>query len=149
FGIPGEASAAPERRGRELRRRAVDHGVGLAVIDAVQNAVVAASEKVALVRPVNEMGPAVASRRGDYAVDERRNLLDDGSRGDSGPVSGQRDRIDEVQPAADGGASAVVEAADDQHDRVQDGIDPGQLHAPYEGQRGAALVTAGGVDERG
>jgi hypothetical protein len=43
--------------------------------------------------------------------------------------------------------SAVVEAAHDQHDRVENGIDPGQLRAAYEGERSAALRTARGAHE--
>src|SRR5262249_14782555 len=72
FGVPGEASAAAERRGGELRGRAVGHAVGLPVIDAVEAAVGPTAQKVALVRPVNEMGPAVARRgRGRDLLDYR------------------------------------------------------------------------------
>src|SRR5262249_673590 len=48
-------------------------------------------------------------------------------------------RANEVEHS---GASAV-EATHDQHDRVKDGIDPGQLRAPYEGQRAATRQTGG------
>src|SRR5215510_5676387 len=88
---------------------------------------------------MHEMGPAAAWRgRGRDLLDYRA-----GGDGNAIPVHdrGELNRVDEVQPAADGGVAG--EATYDQHDRVQDGINSGQLRAPYESQRGAAHQTGG------
>ena len=64
FGIPGEPFTAGRCRigQRQLRRRAIGGAGGPAEVDAVEIAVALTAEEVALVRAVNNLGPADARR---------------------------------------------------------------------------------------